>query len=48
MAMNHREVVLFVLLDLSAGFDTVEHSVLLSRLSTSFGIVGTALEWFVS
>ena len=48
MAMNRQEVVLLVWLDLSAGFDTVEHSVLLSRLSTSFGIRGTALEWFVS
>ena len=43
MAMNRQEAVLLVLL-----FDTVEHSVLLSRLSTSFGIRGTALEWFAS
>ena len=48
MAMNRQRVVLLVLLDLSAAFDTVEHSVSLSRLSTSFVIRGTALEWFVS
>ena len=36
------------LLDLSAAFDMVNHSLLLSRLENSFGIVGTVLQWIHS
>jgi hypothetical protein len=35
-------------LDLSAAFDTVDKQILLRRLSTSFGIHGSALEWLDS
>ena len=31
-----------------AAFDTVNHSLLLSRLENSFGITGTVLQWFHS
>ena len=34
--------------DLSAAFDTVDHSILLRRMEISFGIRGAALEWFSS
>ncbi len=40
-------VVLF-LLNLSTAFDTVDHAVLIPRLSTRCGIKGKALAWFES
>ena len=36
------------LFDLSAAFDTIDHNILLSRLSSWFGITGTALDCFQS
>ena len=39
---------ILVLLDLSAAFDTIDHVKLINILDRSFGVRGTALEWFKS
>ena len=46
--MNKQHVVLLVLLDLSSAFDTVDHTILLNRLNSTFGITGSAHKWFNS
>ena len=46
--MNKQQVTLLVFLDLSAAFDTIDHSVSLRRLETKFSFTGTSPEWFKS
>ena len=48
MSIDNQKSVVLVLLDLSAASDTVDHSLLLARLSTRFGICDQALDWFRS
>ena len=48
LAADRGEVTLLRLLDLSAAFDTVDHTILINRLRTAFGIRGSVLSWINS
>lgn len=45
-ALDNKSVVVLVMLDLSAAFDTVDHHLLIKRLRQAYGVTGTALKWF--
>ena len=48
VAIDQNRGVVVLLIDLSAAFDTVQHSILLKILKKAMFITGTALEWFQS
>ena len=43
--INQGDLVILLLLDLSAAFDTIDHEILTQRLLDEFGISGSALDW---
>jgi len=45
---DDRQVTLIGLLDMSAAFDCVDHSILLQRLERNFGITDLAYQWVTS
>ena len=48
LGLGKRHVYLLTLLDLSSAFDTIDHNIILSRLSYLYVISGTCLSWFCS
>jgi len=46
LATDTGDLSAFVLLDLSAAFDTVDHDILVRRLETSYGLSVSVLQWF--
>ena len=47
-SVDSERISLLALFDVSAAFDTVNHAILLDRLSISFGITGSAFDWMRS
>ena len=46
--IDDRRLAMLLVLDMSAGFDTVDHDILLKRLELAIGLRGNVLNWFKS
>ena len=47
-SIDQHGIVILVMLDLSAAFDTIHHDILFSKMENTLGIMGQALAWFKS
>ena len=47
-ALDSKQSLMLVLLDMSAAFDTIDHTILLNMHEVRYGIAGTAHQWFRS
>ena len=45
-AINKKEIMCLIMLNLSTAFDSLEHSLILTRLKYHFGITDTCLKWY--
>ena len=48
LSVDHQEVTLLVLIDLSAPFDTIDHTILVEAFEKDFGVTGNAVKWLTS
>ena len=47
-AMDNQEIMCLILLELFAAFNTIDHTILLNMLETTFGIKDIVLKWIAS
>ena len=48
LSLNKGNISVLALIDFSSAFDTINHTILVHRLHTDFGLTDTVLQWFSS